>query len=94
MGAAIVSPIVVEHDDGSSDRHPPPSYDLRRIFSEDRYPLFRITLWKHSILQWFARQRKQHAARQSKPLRRSIIDRPFAPAQKAPVGTGLQFTDE
>jgi hypothetical protein len=82
MGAAIVSPIVVEHDDGSSDRHPPPSHDLRMIFSG-------ITLWKHSILQWFARQRKQHAARQSKPLRRSIIDRPFAPAQKAPVGTGL-----
>jgi len=47
-----------------------------------------ITLWKHSILQWFARQRKQHAARHQSRFGDRSLDRSFAPAQKAPVGIG------
>jgi len=54
------------------------------IFSENRYPLFRIMLWKRCILQRFARQRKPLSARES-PLRGrggSFAQR-FAPAQKS-----------
>jgi hypothetical protein len=62
MGAAIVSPIAIEHDDRSSKRHLPHRVDLRMTFSDNRYPLFRITLWKRSILQRFSRQRKPLSA--------------------------------
>jgi hypothetical protein len=53
-------------------------------FLENRYPLFRITLWKRSILQRFARQRKPLSAGEASPLRaradHSVND--FATAQQ------------
>ena len=36
--------IMLERDDFSSNRHPALSFCLRMIFSENRYPLFRIML--------------------------------------------------
>src|SRR5437868_15230308 len=35
----------LERDDFSSNRHPALSFCLSMIFSENRYPLFRIMLW-------------------------------------------------
>ncbi|HXL29220.1 MAG TPA: hypothetical protein VN968_08015, partial [Bradyrhizobium sp.] len=35
---------ILERDDFSSDRHPALSFCLSMIFSENRYPLFRIML--------------------------------------------------
>src|SRR6185312_6113435 len=59
MGAAIVSPIVREHDDASSNRHPPRLFCLSMALLENRDPAFGIMPWNRSILQWFVRQRKR-----------------------------------
>src|SRR5882762_3211893 len=40
---------VLERDDISSNRHPAPSFCLSMIFSENRYPLFRIMLQRDDI---------------------------------------------
>jgi hypothetical protein len=50
-GADMVPPMLRRNsrDDARSDRHPAPSLVLSMIFSENRYPLFRINApSKHS----------------------------------------------
>jgi hypothetical protein len=37
----------LERDDLSSNRQPTLVYCLSMIFSENRFPLFRIMLWRH-----------------------------------------------
>jgi hypothetical protein len=86
MGAAIVSPIVLERDDGSSNRHPSNFFfDLSTIFPEKREPPFRITLWKRSILQWFARQRKPQSSCESRLRGRSTIGSPLRTRTQSPA---------
>jgi hypothetical protein len=40
----VATPVSLEQDDFSSNRHPALSFCLSMIFSENRYPLFRIML--------------------------------------------------
>ena len=40
----------LERDDVSSNRHPALSFCLSMIFSENRYPLFRIMLYPHTLV--------------------------------------------